>query len=462
MKQLYFLLLLGGSALAQTPQRPNIIHIMMDDVGQDDLSCYGAKDIRTPNLDRVAAEGTRFTNFYAPHGTCTPSRAAVLTGRYARRVNDHTGLSVLFPSDTIGLDPRREITVGTLLRQQGYRTAVIGKWHLGHLPKFLPPNQGFDEFFGIPYPNDHGPERDGNTGARNFPPIALIRGTQTIKGLTNTELAEVPQAFVREACRFIRENATQKRPFYLQFSNIETHTPWFIPAGWAGQSKAGTFGDAVEYFDATLGVLMKQLKTAGIDQNTLVVITADNGPLVYRYPELEACYGQYARVDTTRKHRLRDGKYQEAFENGTRVACLMRWPDAVPVSQVSEQIITGCDLFTTFVQLAGAKLPTDRVIDGKSLLDLWRNPLGPAIRNTFFGIQGRGTVASVRYYNWKYIVADKNRPAMLFDLARDEGERTDVARQNPGVVRQLSALASQAAEALLTDKPLPETNQLTF
>ncbi len=250
-------------------KRPNIIHILMDDVGYDDLGCFGSKDIKTPNIDALAKKGMKLTEFYAPHGTSTPSRAALLTGRYAPRVNNGKGLQVLFPHSSTGLDDESEVCITELLKEQGYITGLYGKWHLGHLPQYLPAVHGFDYFLGIPYPNDHGPERLGGTGIRpsgiSDPQIPLISQVQVIKSCDNNDLGELPHLFRQEACKFIYESVKKSKPFYLQYSNIETHTPYFIPRGFEGKSKAGAFGDAVEYLDNTVGVIMSMVKRMKIE-----------------------------------------------------------------------------------------------------------------------------------------------------------------------------------------------------
>ena len=232
-------LALGDVGQVSTPKKkPNIIHIMADDMAWDDLSCYGCKDIQTPNIDKFAGQGRSFMQFYAPHPTCTPTRAAVLTGRYAARVHNGTGgrgLDVLWPDSDQGLDADYEITIAKLLKGQGYQTGLIGKWHLGCLKKYLPPNQGFDYYVGIPYPNDHGPERWGGTGSKKLDKIAFIRGTEIVKRLSNEELAELPALFEEEAVAFIKDKAKADSPFFLHFSNIETHTPWFVPKGREGK-----------------------------------------------------------------------------------------------------------------------------------------------------------------------------------------------------------------------------------
>lgn len=425
--------------------KPNIIHILADDVGYDDIACYGSKDIKTPNIDRMAAQGMKFTDFYAPHGTCTPTRAAILTGRYAPRVNNGTGLPVLFPDSEIGLDTDLEITITELLKEVGYATALIGKWHLGHLPEFLPGKHGFDYFLGIPFPNDHGPERLANTGSRGFPPITLIENFEVIDELDNNELAELPALFTQIACDYIREMSANGQPFYLQYSNIETHTPWFVPKGFEGYSEAGPFGDAVEYLDRSVGAILRTIKRLGLDSNTLIVFSSDNGPLIVPYPELEECYGHYADVDTSRKHILRGGKYQSRYEGGTNVACIMRWPGHIPAGTICSDITAGFDLFTTFAAIAGAKIPDDRPIDGRDLYPLMTNNSdGPPPHRDFSGYEARGLQMSYREGPWKLTLPTKAVYGVgalehyeLFMLEEDPGELHDVSAQYPFIMEQM-------------------------
>jgi arylsulfatase A-like enzyme len=442
--------------------RPNIIHIIIDDIGYDDFSSYGSLYYKTPHIDALAKEGTRLTNFYAPHGTCTPTRAAIMTGRYSPRVNDRTGLGVLFPTDTKGLDSSKEITFARQLQKVGYATALVGKWHLGHLPKFLPPAHGFDSYLGIPYPNDHGPERLGNTGSRGYPPIPLMRGSEKVKDLNNVQLAEVPAQFIREACAFIKAKAASKQPFYLQYSNIETHTPYFIPKGFEGRSGFGAFGDAVAYIDYTVGVLTGYLKQLGLEKSTLIVIHSDNGPLVEKYPELEDSYGKFGLVDTSLQHQLRDGKYQQRFEGGVRSACFVKWPGMINAGAVNQNIYSGVDLFTSFLQVAGAEVPTGRVIDGKPMIEsIITNKL---VRNTFYAFAPQKEVQGVRYNNWKLVIdkrAGKNI-LLLFDLATDAIEKNNIAGANQAIVDALYTLALQAQKAVEENKPLSETNSFNF
>lgn len=449
---------------AQNLKKPNIIHIVADDVGYDDLSCFGSKDIHTPNLDKMADDGIKFTSFYAPHGTCTPSRAASLTGRYAPRVNNGTGLFVLFPHSKKGLEDELEVSITELLKEQGYTTGLYGKWHLGHLPQYLPYVHGFDNFLGIPFPNDHGPERIGNSGWRpngvSDPAIPLIEQGQIIKRLDNNDLAELPALFTREACKFIYRAVQDDKPFYLQYSNIETHTPWFVPKGFEGTSKAGAYGDAVQYLDRSVGIILNTLKRLKIEDNTIIVFTSDNGPLVHRDEELENCYGKFGFTDPDREHLLREGKYQERYDGGIKVSCIMKWPGNIPAATESDEAITGMDLFTTFAEIAGAKIPTDRIIDGKNILPLMKGEKGAkSPHKAVYGFTAYGKLMSVRYKNWKLALAGKhwtgnfNEP-QLYDLTNDPGETTNVANEHPKIVKEILKLSDGVAEAVVSEKAI--------
>ena len=438
------LLMCAAPGLAQE-RPPNIIHIVADDVGYDDVGPFGSTDIPTPHLDRLAKEGRRLTSFYAPHSTCTPTRAALLTGAYAPRV----GLpSVLFPDSRIGLNAE-EVTIAELLKGRGYATAVIGKWHLGHLPAFLPTRHGFDRFFGIPYPNDHVPERLAQTGdrvSRGFPPMPLIRDDTVVE--QPAQLASLPTRFTEAAVGFIEEH--RDRPFFLHFSNIETHTPWLVPQPFQYKSKAGLFGDAVVTLDWSVGQILAAVEKAGLDQRTLIVFTSDNGPLVERYPELEGIYGHAATVDTSRRHRLRGGKYQSRYDGGTRVACLVRWPGRVPPGTSSDALVAGFDLYTTFAALAGAAIPTDRIVDG---MDVWPilagTPAARPPRDSLYYFQNYQLVA-VREGKWKLVLPWPKSPGdpELYDLEADPGETRNVASAFRDVVQRLEVVAERARDDL--------------
>lgn len=445
------LALLAPAASAAEARPPNIIHIVGDDVGYDDLSCYGAPTIKTPNLDKLAAHGTRLTSFYAPSPTCTPTRAALMTGCYAQRV----GLQrVLFPNDNIGL-AAGEITIAELLKSRGYATACIGKWHLGHNVEHLPTRHGFDLFFGIPYPNDHGPERkNSNKQTEPFPPIPLIRNEQIIEAPAN--LASCPDRFTEESIKFITDH--KDKPFFLHLSNIETHTPWFVPDRFHDASGDTAFGDAVLCMDWLVGQVMETLDKLNLADDTLIVFTSDNGPLWNRHPELEAIYGKYGAVDTTRPHLLRGGKYQPRWEGGARVPAIVRWPGRVQAGAVNDGLAAGFDLFATFASVAGAQIPSDRIIDGVDLTAMLTSR-AKSPRDTFYYYGGLG-LAAVRHGNWKLVLPGKPPPdegkTLLFDVQADPGETKDLSREHPEVVEQLQKLVEQAREDLgddRTDRP---------
>ena len=445
-------------------KRPNIIHIVMDDVGYDDLGCFGSPDIKTPNIDALAAKGMKFMDFYAPHGTSTPSRASLLTGRYAPRVNKGTGLYVLFPNSTTGLEDEDEVCIAEILKEQGYATGLYGKWHLGHLPQFLPVVHGFDEFVGIPYPNDHAPERLGGTGIRPSgvidPVIPLIRQTQVEKRCDNNDLAELPGLFRQEACRFIYRSVKADKPFYLHYANIETHTPYFIPRGFEGKSEAGAYGDAVEFLDNTVGIIMDMVKRMKIENNTLIMITSDNGPLVHKDEELENCYGKYGETDPNRKHVLRGGKYQEKYDGGIRVSCIMTWPGIIPAGKECSELTTGMDIFTTMAHISGGKIPTDRPIDGKNILPLMKGEKGAVSpHEAVYGFRPRGGLSSVRYSNWKLIMPSKDRkgkeiPAELYDLNKDLAESENVAKKHSDIVKKMTQMGTDANNAIKNNEKI--------
>ena len=450
-----------GAHAENTPtSAPNIIHILVDDVGYDDISCFGSKDIKTPNLDLLASKGMRFTDFYAPHGTSTPSRATLLTGRYAPRVNNGTGLYVLFPSSTTGLDPKQEVTITQLLKTKGYSTALFGKWHLGHLPQYLPTEFGIDKFVGIPYPNDHGPERLGGTGIRPSgvidPPIPLIRQKEVVKECDNNDLGELPPMFVRESCRFMYDAVQNKKPFYLQYSNIETHTPYFIPRGFEGKSEAGAFGDAVEYMDVCVGIIMDMVKRLKIENNTIIVFTSDNGPLIHKDMELEKCYGRFGETDPDREHVLRGGKYQEKYDGGIRVPCIVVWPGVTPANSECNELVASFDLFDLFAQVAGVEVPSNIVIDGRDIMPLIKGEEGAkSPHKAIYGFAPKGGIRSVRYENWKLVYSNsKEKPFELYNLEVDLGEKNNIADQHPDIVKKINKMGVNANNSIKNNKKI--------
>ncbi|MFA6543419.1 MAG: sulfatase [Limisphaerales bacterium] len=445
----FLCVLCGRPVAAERP--PNIIHIIADDVGWDDFACYGAEKIKTPNLDRLAERGMRFTSFFAPAPLCSATRAALLTGCYAERIGIP---GALMPHSTIGLSAK-ETTTASLLKQRGYATALVGKWHLGHQPEFRPTRHGFDEFFGIPYPNDQGAER--NTLAAHQkdpvrPPIPLYDGERVVEHALDFEQA--PVRFLNRALRFIDEHRDQ--PFFLHFANIETHVPWHIPGIWQGRSAAGAYGDAVEFFDWTVGQIVSFVEANGLGSNTLIVVQSDNGMLTAGNKDYETVWGRFGTVDKTARHRLRGSKHT-VWEGGVRVPCLAAWPGRIRAGTTSDAIAAGYDWHPTFAAIAGARLPVDRVIDGRDLAPLlFAQPDAKPPHDTFFYYHSF-RLGAVREGRWKLMIAPTGRgfdgpnepvgksgPPQLFDLESDLAETTDMAAKRPDIVERLLKLADHA------------------
>jgi arylsulfatase A-like enzyme len=367
-----------GFAAARKPgaRPPNFIVILADDFGYGDLGCCGSREIATPHLDRMAAEGVRFTDFHVTASICSPSRASLLTGCYAQRA----GMPfVLFPTEPKGLPPE-EITLAELLKQCGYTTACIGKWHLGFLPPFRPARQGFDYFFGLPYSNDSAKQ----PADKRFDPVLapaelpLMRGDEILEAPVNQET--LTERYTEEAIRFIRQN--QSRPFFLYLPHTFPHRPLYASGRFRGKSRGGLYGDTVECLDWSAGQILYTLKELGLDDRTLVLFTSDNGapPASKRPEEGGGSNGP-----------LRGWKFT-AYEGGFRVPAIFRWPGKIPAGRVCQELATTMDLFPTFAKLAGAKPPRDRMMDGKDIWPLLTQP-GAHSPHVFFGPLPRLPVA---------------------------------------------------------------------
>jgi len=423
---------LGFSGARKTDKRPNFVIIFCDDLGYGDLACYGHPTIRTPNLDRMAAEGQRWTDFYVGASVCTPSRAALLTGRLPIRSGMCSDVRrVLFPDSAGGL-PQNEITLAEALKPQGYTSACIGKWHLGHLPQYLPTNNGFDYYFGIPYSNDM--DRVGGQGREAFknPKVEYWN----VPLMRNTEVVERPadqntltKRYTEEAVRFIERS--KDRPFFLYLAHTMLHVPLFRSEDFRGKSPRGLYGDALEEIDWSVGQVLDTLKREKLVENTFVVFTSDNGPwLIFDQ------HGGSAGL-------LREGKGC-TFEGGMREPCIMWWPGTIKPTVIREM---GCtmDLFTTVVKLAGGGVPSDRIIDG---LDL--SPVlfatGPSPRSAVFFYRGRQLYAVRKGpYKAHFITQSaygndkpvKHDPPLLYHLGRDPSEQYDVAKDHPDVIADI-------------------------
>lgn len=438
------------------PTQPNVVLINCDDLGYGDLGCYGSTLHATPAIDRMAAEGARFTDFSMASSVCSPSRAALLTGCYPLRVGfggaSTYGLGgVLFPGWDVGLHPD-EITIARLLRDAGYATLAVGKWHCGDQPEFLPTNHGFDEWYGLPYSNDMGRQVDDPDGPTveelgliladlGFeapwirPPLPLMEGTEVVE--QQPDQASLLGRFVERSVRFVRRN--RDRPFLLYLAHLYVHLPHYVPDRFLAGSRNGAYGGAVAAIDWATAVILAELARLGLDEQTLVIFTSDNGALA---PE-QGGGGSNAPLR---------GAKGSTWEGGLRVPCIMRWPGRIAPGTVVDERVTAMDLYPTLAGLAGAELPADRVIDGDDIGGLVGISDGvPAADRPFVYLRD-GSIEAVRAGRWKFHVRKQDRELRrLHDLSIDPGERHDRAEEHPDVVARLEALLADARRDLGDD-----------
>jgi len=415
------------AALADLP-KPNVVLIMADDMGYGDPGCYGSKVHRTPNIDRLATEGTLFTDYYAAANVCTPTRAALMTGTYHRRNQMHFGVTnpwgVLAPVSPKGLHPD-EITVAELLKRQGYATACIGKWHLGDQPEFLPTLQGFDFYYGIPYSNDMG-QRKGKA----WPPLPLMRDTQVIDAPVNQ--STLTPRYTEQALAFIEKHRGE--PFFLYLPHTFPHVPLHASDQFRGKSKNGRYGDTIEEIDWSTGQILDKLASLDLDDNTLVIFTSDNGAEVRQAGSNEPLRGRKGSV----------------WEGGHRVPCLMRWPGRVPAGRVCRKMVTCMDMLPTLALLAGAEPPDDRTIDGHDIRPLIFGKSGAEspYQAFYYLARHRGSIQAVRSGPWKLHL----KPRQLYNLRDDVGEQNNVAAEHPDIVARLLALAEEQEQDFQQDQ----------
>nr|WP_201766839.1 sulfatase [Rhodopirellula sp. SWK7] len=437
---------LGEATADET--RPNVIVILTDDLGYGDLSCYGAEDIATPNIDRMAAEGAKFSSFYVS-SVCSPTRASLMTGSHSTRV----GIGgVMFPRNNHGLNPD-EITLPELLKEQGYATAIIGKWHLGNQDMFQPLNHGLDYWYGTPSSNSQfyyptikkyaadcvfreGYTRDGIL-KRETAAGPLVRDNVVIE--VPADQTQFTQRYTRETIRFITQN--KGKPFFVYLAHNMPHIPLHASEKFVGSSKRGIYGDTIQELDWSTGEILQSLKELGLDKNTLVIFTSDNGPNTGK--------GGSAGV-------LKGGK-GSTLEGGVRVPFVARWPGTIPAGTESDEAITGMDLLPTLTRRAGGDVPDDRVIDGKDIWPLLAGkPDAKSPHEAIFYLRGRG-VDGIRIGDWKYRTAtdkppkekrSKRQPTSdptpkkvnvetLYNLSDDIGEQTNLIDEHPEIARRL-------------------------
>ena len=457
MKNFLFLIFLALTSCSNKPDLPNIIIIFTDDQGYGDVGCYGAVGFETPNLDAMAEDGIRFTDFYVSQAVCSASRASLMTGSYSERVGVQ---GALLPWDLKGLDSKTE-TIAKMLKRQGYTNAVFGKWHLGHTEKYLPLQNGFDEYAGLICSNDMWPvDYDGKplTGKKRsyYPTMFFWEGNEPIAKIeTLQDQGSITTQITDRAVDFIHRN--KNNPFFLYLPHSMPHQPIAVSEKFAGKSELGLYGDVMMEIDWSMGKILKSLQENGIDQNTLVIFASDNGPALN--------FGKWGGSAGP----LREGK-GTMWEGGARVPCIMRWPEKIKPNQVISNIAGTIDILPTISEIVGEKEIKDK-IDGVSIMPILDGVPGVNPRNELFYYYGEKLFA-VRKGNWKLVFPHEHRSYVnvepgenlhpgpygkgtagleLYDLKYDIGETTDLAAQFPEIVKDLEKLG-ESARATLGDK----------
>lgn len=407
--------------------KPNIILINCDDFGYGDLGCYGSTVNRTPVLDRLAGEGIRFTDFYMASPLCSPSRGAMLTGCYPPRIGFgmFDGDGVLFPGSPLGLN-LNETTFAKLLQQAGYATQLVGKWHCGDQKEFLPTRHGFDSYYGLPYSNDMGRQYEDD----RYPPLPLLLNEDVIQ--PQPDQSGLTERYVEQCVRFIRSNAN--RPFFLYLAHMHVHLPIYVPDHFLRESENGRYGAAVECIDWAAGAILHELRALGLEENTLVIFTSDNG---------SRCQ------DGGGSNGVLRGTKGTTWEGGLRVPCIMRWPGRIPSGTVCGELATAMDFYPTLAGLGRAEVPADRIVDGRDILPLMlsggeeRSP-----HEAFFYYMGNNLEA-VRDRTWKLHVRKKEAEIReLYNLEEDPGETQNLYDLHPEVVKALSKKMDACREDL--------------
>lgn len=450
IKQILFslLILVCGSISAQN-KKPNIILVYIDDMGYGDIGITGANSYLTPNFNQMQKEGVFFTQYYSPQAVCTASRAGVLTGAYPNRIGfagalDHTS--------KMGLNPDEQ-TIPELLRTRGYKTAAYGKWHLGHLPEFLPRKHGFDEFFGIPYSNDMWPNHP--TGKNYYPLLPLIENETTIQ--TNPDQSQFTTLFTEKSLSFIEKN--KSNPFFIYLAHPMPHVPLFVSEKFKGKSRQGLYGDVMMELDWSIGQIRNKLKELRMEENTLLIVTSDNGPWIN--------YGNHAGSTGG----LREGK-GTSFEGGQKVPCLMTWKGVIPAGTICNNLASSIDILPTLAAITGAEL-SGRKIDGVNIYELMKGDFSQNPRDHFLYYYRKNSLEAIRKGDWKLVLPHHSRtyegfkPGLdgmpgqvnenhfieggLYDLRRDPGERYNVRGDYPEIEAELLKIVKQAREDLGDD-----------
>ncbi|MFV0591765.1 MAG: sulfatase [Draconibacterium sp.] len=437
---------------------PNFVVVFIDDMGYGDVGCYGATGYTTPNLDKMAAEGMRFTNFYAAQPVCSASRAGLLTGCYPNRI----GFSgALFPNSEMGINPS-ETTIAEMLKTKGYATGIFGKWHLGDRPKFLPLQNGFDEYVGLPYSNDMWPlDNVGNPlpekhRRRSFPELPVFVGNEISERITSMQDQDkLTTLYTEKAVDFINRHADG--PFFLYVPHSMGHIPLGVSDKFRGKSEQGKYGDVMMEIDWSVGEIEKALENNGIDNNTVFIFTTDNGPWLN--------FGNHAGS----AGGLREGK-TTSWEGGQRVPFIIKWPGKTPVGTICNKLACAVDILPSFAEISGADLP-EKKIDGTSIVELWKGDTDAEPRETILFYYGKNNLNAVRKGNWKLVLPHtwasyNTRPGKdghggprvnmkveepeLYNMMRDPGEQYNVIEYHPEKAAELMEVV-EAARAELGD-----------
>jgi arylsulfatase A-like enzyme len=442
---------------------PNIILILMDDMGYGDIGRTGANQYETPNLNRLASQGMQFTWYYSPQAVSSASRAGLMTGCYPNRI----GFSgALMPWAKVGINAE-ETTIAEMLKQKGYHTSIIGKWHLGHLKEFLPLQHGFDEYYGIPYSNDMWPVdfdgvpihlKDTSSNKMHYPILPLIEGNEKVAEVrTLSDQDKLSADYTERAVKFIDQH--KKERFFLYLPHSMVHIPLGVSDKFRGKSKQGLYGDVMMEVDWSIGQIMKALKNNGLENNTLVIFTSDNGPWLN--------FGNHAGTTGG----LREGK-GTSWEGGQRVPCIMTWPGVIPAGEICNKIVCAMDILPTLASITGSALP-EKKIDGVTLLPLLLGDNTISPRQTFYYYYQQNSLEGVQKDYWKLVLPHKGisyvnvepgkdgwpgktvsvtvTEAELYDLRRDPGENYNIALMYPDKVKELQAVADEARKDLGDD-----------
>nr|WP_299488158.1 sulfatase [uncultured Allomuricauda sp.] len=421
---------------------PNVVLIFTDDQGYQDVGVFGSPDIKTPYLDQMASDGVKLTSYYSAQAVCSASRAGILTGCYPNRIGIHNALG---PDNTHGINTT-ETTLAEMLKDKGYATAIYGKWHLGHHAQFLPTRHGFDEWFGIPYSNDMWPYHPQQGPIFNFPELQLYENEKVIDTLT--EQSQLTTQITERSVDFIKRN--KDNPFFLYVPHPQPHVPLFVSDKFKGKSERGLYGDVIMEIDWSVGEIMKALKDNGLEENTIVIFTSDNGPWL--------SYGNHAGSALP----LREGK-GTGWEGGQREPFIMKYPNKLKAGQEIEVPVMAIDILPTIAELTGAKLP-EQVIDGKSAWKVITGESKEAVQEAYFFYYRVNEMFGVRYGKWKlyfphrYRTMDGQEPGKdgqpgeyrmidmeeieLYDVENDISETKNVASEHPEVIEKIKLLAN--------------------